>query len=185
MVKASILFLVLCNIIWARSDSFNILEDPFQMPYVDYISNRLCLGFSEKMEKRGLKLTGIGGGEEKGKAKDIQICFRIDEIMDLTRSRKLIVDAIILFLEDINQNKEISNYLIVFPYTSKNVIVAIDAKCPLIKERNYIASVSSNLGKIYYYTEDEEHMALVTVHEETFEEAQNILKKQGLLMKKT
>ncbi len=164
------LFCIFQNLIFAMQQPFIEISD------VNYISNQVCIDFSEKMQKRGLEFAGVGGAEDKGKMRELQICFDFHQVIDLAMARKLIVETVLLFLEEINGNNKIRKYLIYYPFTAKNVIVAISLKCPKRVERNYIASVSSSLGQIYYWKEDNEQMALVDFHEETFEEAQKILK---------
>lgn len=67
---------------------------------------------------------GVGGGM-MGSVYMIELAFQIHHPMDATEARSRIVDCVEELLKAINDNEEIRPYLKNYPFTTKNVKVAI------------------------------------------------------------
>ena len=84
--------------------------------------------FGEKVKTKGLKLVGFGGAEDKenlGMTRQLSASFKINSELTVPIARKLIVEVTDEFLRMINADEKLRQYLSPYPFTAKNVDVAI------------------------------------------------------------
>lgn len=137
---------------------------------------------SEMNDKYGLSPFGSGGkGGDPGKYLGMYVAFQSNKPILKDEARRLILSISEEFLKKINENEEIRPQLQNFPFTIKNIEVAIfftnpdgtDAKDP------YIGVVGNTEGKIRYKTNDpDKEYGYKTWEEETYEEAVAIVEGQ-------
>ncbi|GAB4188858.1 MAG: hypothetical protein Tsb0015_09220 [Simkaniaceae bacterium] len=135
------------------------------------LKNQLLARFAKKMQAEEIYACGGGGRVDHGIIREIDIVFDIKGSFNLEEARKLIVKISTLFLEEINQDEAIREYLICHPFTSKSILVAILAKRPLDESKDYVISLRLRDGIVSYRKEDPEKVRYVTFCEENFEDA--------------
>lgn len=153
-------------------------EKSFEISELDYTSNQVMVDFAKKMQEKGLHACGLGGREDKGKIMDFKLSFQYGHVLDVPSARRLIVETISLFVEEINKNEAVRKYLYRYPFTSNDVIVSILPNYSILNDKECSSSVivRAYLGRISYCVDDETVMPLHHLHDETFEEAVKILK---------
>jgi hypothetical protein len=152
-----------------------MLGKNFEISELDYTSNQVIVDFAKKMQKKELHACGLGGREDKGKVMDFEVVFQYGKVLDIPTARGLIVETILLFVDEINNNEAVRKYLHHYPFTPHDVIVAILPDCSSSDEEDSdFVRTSAQLGRISYYGKKNPY---VDLHEETFEEARKILNK--------
>ena len=126
--------------------------------------------------KRGFTTIGTGGGMSfSGKGLEmLSITFECDQNVNIKQARELIVECIRAYLNDINETKELKNYLNPFPFTCKNVNITIhfvDRRTQAFKNPPVLAMVGSLGENLSYWTNPNPHSPLREIQEETYEEA--------------
>ncbi|PCI92160.1 hypothetical protein COB11_07875 [Candidatus Aerophobetes bacterium] len=122
-----------------------------------------------------------GGGAFLYNVKNINISFASREMMDLGQARKLLISCSEELLRRINANDRIRPYLEHFPFSEKGISLGtsyFDSKLNRVQPK-YIARVCIIHGNIYYTIYDKEADTLKTIHEETYQEALNIVRSQN------
>lgn len=157
-----------------QNSCFSMSKQPYEISDLDYTSNQVIVDFAKKMQKKDLHACGIGGREDKGKVMDFDVTFQYGKPLDILAARKLIVETILLFVQEINNNEAVRKYLYHYPFTSEDVIVAILPDCSKLSTEEDVdfVRVSAHLGQISYYGKENPY---VDLHEETFAEAKQTL----------
>lgn len=137
----------------------------------DIVTNKLINEFAKSKRAEGLTTSGFGGSQKDGKNTLIAVTFRVEEVMSIDSARKLIVKSVSDFLDLINSKPDFQQYLLEYPCTAKCIEIGIIGNNPKSSHESYIKSVLALRGEIYYYTEADTYSPLITVHEETFENA--------------
>src|ERR1700733_12170919 len=173
MVKYFCLFVLL-----TLTQSCYMFGKSFEISEKDYISNQIIVDFAKKMQKKGLHACGLGGRVDKGKIMDFQIGFQYDHVLDISSARRLMVETVLLFLDEINSNEAARKYLFHHPFTPNDVIITIYPDHSILSDQDCIFSiiVDSSSGKIDYSVNDGIVNPLHTLQEESFTQAQEILK---------
>lgn len=174
MVKIIYLLILL---IFFQNNSFAMSEKSFETSELNYTSDHVIVDFAKKMQKKNLYACGISGREDKGKIIDFKVSFQYGRILDIPSARSLIVETVLLFVEEINNNKEVHKYLYHYPFTSNDVIVTILPDFSILSDKECASSVivKAYLGRINYCVDDGVARPFVDLHQETFEEARKIL----------
>ena len=127
-----------------------------------------------------LNPVGIGESANENYYTLIELDFYLYHKLSKDEGRKILIESTKILLDKINSNVELNQYLQPFPFTEKNVKLAIfvfeDGKQPYYPE---ICVFSCKKGKITYSTETPEtKFGYYTTEEESFEEALAIVKSQ-------
>lgn len=94
------------------------------------IANEISAKVAKKLSKRHqMNLIGEGGGM-MGSIYMIALSFQIDHPLDRNEARERIIDSVEELLTAINSNEEIRPFLKNYPFTTKNVKVAIFSVYP-------------------------------------------------------
>lgn len=149
----------------------------FAINKIDKVLYKTINQFIKQTESPNLHAVAIGGGAPTGKIEKFTVYFKCSNTLTLESARSLIVECGNNFISEINNSKHIKEHVIAFPITSFHIDIGITAKVPEYKAHSYIKAVSCDEGNVYYYAKDEnpKEIAWVTVHRETFEEAQRIV----------
>lgn len=135
---------------------------------------------SKRLEKKhNMSLIGIGEGMMES-VKTMCFRFQIYRPLEKSEARAIIVDSVLDFLADINQDEEIRQYLDIYPCDVNHVEVFLFINTP---ERGEfydpnLSVVSAYMGEIVYSTNDPDKPKIsYKSHEiESFEDAVKILK---------
>jgi len=142
------------------------------------------ISFSKKMHKKNhLDLFGIGGIYQEKTIDIMDVDYNCYEKVDLAVARMQLITGIEGFLNDINQNLKLRPYLRQYPCTHQGVRMAILYSKTEINDETesvfvpppYIASAFLVNGRLNYSIYDTEKDKLVHVHDETYEEALQIV----------
>lgn len=153
-------------------------KSKFEINEKDRIVDHMILEFAETVAAKGLRPAGIGGGlnHETGKHKEFGISFVTQEkVTDISRARELFVETSDAFIAFINSREDIREYLDVFPVTILNIDMAIIFSNA---QPGDIVDISNCHKRLFYYTAgpDPDKDPWEEIREETYEEAQAILK---------
>ena len=144
------------------------------------VRDHVLVQFSRQMQKKNLYAAGLGGGYSiNNKINLMDVTFNYYEVMDIETARTLIVESTNELLDLINIDIKNKEFFEVFPTNVDTLSISIIGQMPE-SSRDYIRLVSVIKGRVYYCTDDPTRkiMPFIDVHEETFEEAKNILPRQ-------
>jgi len=155
-------------------------QNQFEISDLDYSSNQVIVDFANKMRKQGLYACGIGGREDEGKIIDFDVSFQYGQMLDIPSARELVVETVLLFVEEINNNEAVRKHLYHYPFTPNDINVSILPNCSILSDKDCNSSVIVNLflGQISYCLDDGIVLPLHHLHEETFAEAKKVLNKE-------
>ena len=117
-------------------------------------------------------------GQMMGDIQAIGLSFQYFHLVNLEEARELLVNAIQVFLRNINENKKIRPYLHNYPFTTKNIEITIWIYKPggSDPEQGSIECITLRRNKlIYRLTAPSKFAPWPVLHEETYEEALKIL----------
>ncbi len=145
----------------------------YQSPVYVKLAHKITEKTARELKaQKNLFLVGTGGQMMD----DIQMMmmgFNCYKVLDIETARKLLVDAVQVYLSFINSNAEIRPYLHNYPFTAQNVEIVIYFYNPdgseVPHEKIVIAAV--NQGKVVYYVDDLEKNNIKTIYEESYEKA--------------
>jgi hypothetical protein len=113
----------------------------------------------------------------------LSISFNYYKSVGIEEARELIVPAVTTFLNEINSNEEIRSYLKNYPFEAKNIEVVIFICEP--DGRNVrpdqLSAITARNGIVSYKIDNPESKLFAVVHQETYEEALQILEPISLL----
>jgi hypothetical protein len=150
-------------------------------PYRPYDTqfHRTLYSTDKKLENLGYKIVSSGGGAPN----TIHLAIRdySTNTFRFTRvdeARKYIVQFVEEYLKPINDDKKVRQYLLNYPFASKNLMITIyfvDENSQPLKPP-YLSSVTCNTGKIFYdqFVEDRNRC----VFDESYERAKSIERAQ-------
>ena len=149
-------------------------------PCLDYeVIARQIRSQTAKELKKEKDLIPVGTmGQMMGDIQAIGLSFQYFHLVNLEEARELLVDAIQVFLRNINENKKIRPYLHNYPFTTKNIEIIIwiyqpdRSKPPL--ENLQCLSVENGI-LTYGLVAPSRSAPYPILHEETYEEALKIL----------
>ena|ERR1700722_19011741 len=151
---------------------------PYKISEGEILTNKVMCDFSKKMKLKNLQPAGIGGGidHETGKHNKLKIVFDIEKLPDINYARKIIVETIDEFLHEINNRVEVRDLLSRYPFTLKNIEIAIIN----VRDREGLKCVYNQGNELNYYKSnpDPNNLQSMDVHSETYEEAVRILSSQ-------
>lgn len=155
---------------------------PPQAKYV-LIADKVRNKASEKLAKKHCMfiIATIDGMMDQ--VNKLGVMFELYQPLKKDEAREIIVDCVIEFLDDINNNLEIRPYLVNYPFTLENIEIAIFPKMSYNVEAYdpYINVVSNIKGKIKYATvSPEDTFKYKMVEYEDFEEALRIVQGNAL-----
>jgi hypothetical protein len=150
--------------------------------YCDLADNLMNAYSKEVRKTKNLLLFGSGGSMTT----DVRVLSPSYEYlgnMDLCQARFLYIETVEGLIRKVNNNEEIRPYLHNYPFTEKNIALAIgfiDKQENRVKE-GYIALVfmlDNENGLIYYNIYNSETEMLETIYIEPYEEALKIVNEQ-------
>lgn len=184
---AKYLFLILC---FFTSCSFPELskkltaEECFDRERKKVV-HRALKKFIKSMEAKGYRAAGIGEGldhshgREKERQNYLGVTFDIESLPDVDFARKIEVEALQEFLNYINSEEGIEEYVAEYPYPVKFLDIAFISR----KRDAGLCIVSSNSRAEIYYLKDEPGKPLqgppIEVHRESYQDAVRILAQQN------
>jgi len=169
------------NIIYALLGTiFNFMNtsEP-QSPADKAINIVISKTADEFQNKYHLSLGGIGGSGNDTTIKTSSISFSINQTLSIADTRQLIIACAREFLKNINEDSNLASYLVVQPFTEKNIKITI-AMTNSDNSTTFdpqLAGVSLDKGVIRYFTNDpDKPHTFKSVIKESYEEA---IKKVG------
>ena len=147
------------------------------MPEYEKIADRVTEHTANKLRKeRNLHLIGTGG-RMMDDIKMMAMSFNYYHEVDLPSARKLLMYALNEYLVAINRSEKIRPYLHDNPFTAKNIEIIIFLFKPdgNYLPRDKIQYISASDGKLTYYLDVPETYSIVSIYEETYEEAKQAL----------
>jgi hypothetical protein len=132
----------------------------------------------KKYDERHLAIAGFGGAMMND-IQGFEMHFDSPEHLSLSEARKLMIQTIAEFVEQVNQNPKIRPHLHNYPINAKNISLMIgfeDKNGPPSKE--YIALLSCSEGKVFYSHWDPEAQKFHQYcdrHSESFNDAVRIV----------
>ncbi len=177
-MKTNFIFFLLFII--ASSCSIKKTEDKFAKERDRLVYSALGK-FIKSMTAEGYCAAGVGEGidHKTGKQNCLEVTFDVENLPDIETARKMEVEALQRFLQYVNSEVGIENYVAEYPYTLKGLGVAL-----INKHRDKGLFLVSNFrDKIIYYQDeiDKPMGPSKEIHSETFEEATQILKNQKVI----
>jgi len=144
----------------------------------ELLANRVIKQTAEQLRsEKDLRAIGTVG-QMMGDIQLLGVEFFYYHLVNLSEARELLVYASRVFLNNINENKEVRPYLHNYPFTEKNIEVKIWMHQPDGKEppQGDIEVVSLRNGKMLYrLTAPSQFAPWPVLHEETYEEALKIV----------
>ena len=137
------------------------------------LANEVSAKAANRLKKeKDLRPCGFGGGAMY-EIRMLALSFNYYHDLSLEEGRELLLYAVDVFLEEINSSEEIKQYLIHYPFESKNVEIHI-----YLRNRNGVEPapgsfcwISAIDGKFYYDIQDPHTRVITTVLEESYKEA--------------
>lgn len=155
--------------------------------YMD-LTDSIAEPYSKDVFKRyKLQLSGYGG-DRMFQVDDLTLYFTGNKKIELTEGRIIMVNLMHEFLVRINAEKKLRPYLNEYPFQPKDLDLSVSLRHDAQKLMNpYIGLISNIDGIIHYsaYHSDEKNkitgIQFTEIHNETYEEALDIVKKAGQL----
>ncbi|MFA6502233.1 MAG: hypothetical protein WCT85_05530 [Parachlamydiales bacterium] len=172
-MKFKIFFLLILNILLISCS-----KEERDMHRRKNIEQKLLLKTTNQLEKeKQVKFSGFGGSSDNGLTM-LSLSFETDKDYDILTGRELIVYCAEEFLKNINSDEKIKPYLKNYPFDSKNIKVFLltDIKNDSSDDKHIKSIVLSHSNIIYDIYDENKN--LITIHEETYKEALNIIQKQ-------
>jgi len=134
----------------------------------------------EIVQQFGGEVFGLGGGA-MDVVRECHFTFRTYHPYSIEEGRRLIVKSTEIFLNNMNNARKHRPVLAEFPFPAKRVMISfliIDPKTGHWKTSDSLANVDLAEGMVTYSVADPKTVRLVTVYEESFEDAQAIIEKE-------
>jgi hypothetical protein len=150
---------------------------------IDYekIAHRVTLQTGRTLyERYKLEPIGFGGGMMQ-KVQHMSLSIRTYEPLSVDQARRLTLECLDLYTQNIRNEKELQEFLIEKPYPEKRV----ELMFYVLNKDNTFQSVKSlanfyvDNGKIFYKIYNEKIQDLEKVQDETIEQARQIVKEQA------
>lgn len=138
-------------------------------------SNIITRNYLDKVTKKyGVYCYGIGGSFREN-IHIIDITFTTyDEIQDINIARYLYVNLMEEFMQEINNNENIRQYLVTYPFPIegfKMSIIFSDKTTNYFAKNPFIADVMLAKGNLVYSTLDKENFGFEEIYRESYSEA--------------
>lgn len=134
------------------------------------LSNRTA---KELANKYDLKIVGSGGGTMNG-VERLSLSFQLDKSLTIESARKLILECLTTFQNDINSNSSIRPYLAEYPFPISEISVYFYVSKPIpgqsLSAFAFSAGPRSPTGSLRYMQSDTNNQSRVIL-EETLNEA--------------
>jgi hypothetical protein len=166
-------FLFFCSTLWFASCSSKCPECD-----AGYSAIR---SFSKKLLKENDWSLVTIGGSFNNKIHELNLKYSVNQKVDVTLARNMIVHTMIKFKNYLNQNSNIQLYLDEIPFEEKKIEMGLLFQnefgkfFPLEESLAFVSTISE---KIIYTSYDKTQDKLIKIHEETFEEALKILNEE-------
>ena len=143
------------------------------------VVHRALKKFIKSMEAKGYHAAGIGEGldhshgREKERQNYLGVTFDIERLPDVDFARKIEVEALQEFLNYINSEEGIQDYVAEYPYPLKFIHVAF-----VSRHRSEGLFSVANFREEIYYDQDEPDKPMgpsIEIHSESYQDAVRIL----------
>jgi hypothetical protein len=152
-------------------------------PFINVVSEKQTLAneVRKKAAVNIIKETNLipfgSGAQMMDQIKVLELFFVCHESINAEKARELVLQASEELLRQINADERIRTYLNNFPFDSKNITIKIYIQ--KLDGHSFggknLSVISLSNGVIKYKIDDPNSMQLITIHEETYEEALQIL----------
>lgn len=130
--------------------------------------------YGKKIQNRGVQVVGFGGESREDKTQVLDVTFSSNIELTIPVARKLIIELVDGFLKEINQNEKLRPCLADYPFTVNNVRMSVLGKKGK-DDSDLLFSVSFQDAEISYRKDNPNGGLLITILEETYEEASHKL----------
>lgn len=90
------------------------------------LASKIALKVADTYQKKyGLKFCGISEVAPEGKYENLGMDFLLKRIVSKKEARKILVKVQEDFLDSINENKALREYLLVYPFTGENIVINV------------------------------------------------------------
>jgi hypothetical protein len=160
------LFIVLFSYSCSDFSSYCTNED-------EKLVNNITSNVSLKLKKEHGLLPLGSGAQMMHEVKMLHLAFEYHESISIETGRKFLVDAVREFTTAVNSESKIHRYLSNYPFNANNISIEIYLQKHDGAEFDptELALVRANQGKLEYKAVDPVSHRLITVFEETYEEA--------------
>ncbi len=138
---------------------------------------KIMQDFSQNyMKPQGFFLSGIGSSIPN-QIHQVSVHYISPQHITINQVRKIFINSVQNLICLINQNKKIRPYLVYYPFNEKNIklSLAFENKSKYY-DPPYIAFVFLVKNKIYYNYYDNQKKKFTDAHEETYQEALEIVR---------
>ena len=147
----------------------DIPSQPDKQSTANEVRNKTIL---QLKQERNLHAIGVGSGM-MNQIRMLALSFVYYKEIDIETAREILVSASDLFLENINSYEKIHPFLENYPFTTKNIEIAIfllkpDGSKP---SGGNLTVISITNGILSYKTDHPDDGRLTRIYEETYEEA--------------
>ena len=153
------------------------VETPIYVTYSNLITNQFI---KDLKKKHNFHYAGGGGGFLYD-VKNITLDFESHKILNVNEARKLFLECSEELLVRINSDDKIRPFLNHFPFSNKGTALSLsfyNNKGNYL-ENKHVALIFSCKNSIHYYFFDPEKQKLQPFHEESYQEALNIVRSQN------
>ncbi len=149
-----------------------------ELPPVDIAVDRVLDHTLSNLQKNEpIIMIGLGGSKNNLKKETIRISLMLNKVLTKKECRKLIIKCAESYLNDINSDNELKQYLYQYPFAYKNLEISIFLKKPDGSDINYpdIRVISLYNDKISYDIQDPNSKYKYITSQEPYEEALRIV----------
>ncbi len=139
--------------------------------------NRILGGWVKESRKIGLVAVGTGGGIKDEKITELGVTFDTEGVMYIDTARKKLVAVYQLLQSVIEKYPEYDEFFPEGEFKINIASIGVLGPAPEDPYVDYVSAVSLCFGKVYYYKidPDEKIRPYIHLHEETYEEALEIV----------
>ena len=141
--------------------------------------------FKHAMEAKGYRAAGLGEGIDHatGKQNYLAVTFDIEYLPDVDFARKIEVEALQEFLNYINSEEGMQDYVIEYPYPLKFIEIAFINRHP----EKGLFSVANFQDELYYNQDNPNNPTgpTIEIHSESYQDAVRIFEREIRNYKKT
>lgn len=151
------------------------------------IADSIVDPYASHLERtKGVQVLATGGSFTTD-VRSITRYFACWQKADIPTARRLYVEAVEELVKLMNENKAIRPYLHNYPFTFRNTNIAFNFhdSSNRWQKQNSLATVSGSHGRVYYRISEEGKFLLTEIHEEAYEEALSIIKKENEIKTQT
>ena len=174
-MKKILLFACLLSLILMTS-----CKKKYKSPLYVKLSNKIVFRTAEELKKEKNLYTIGSGGALMYDVEELHLAFNyMQTTKEIAEARELVLYAANKLIYNVNQDEDIQPYLHDHPFGPKNsqIIIHFNNNERLTELYPYLSYVIQSEDKIKYYTQKNEKLSSTElIHEDSFEEAQKLVK---------